>query len=257
MRIAALGTALLGASAVVLGVVAPAAAPAAQADFAPAAHIGTPAAHANLLGGHGFNQNGYNWSGYAADSSTYTSVSSSWTVPSVSCNSSSDLYAPWVGLDGYGSRSVEQTGVATDCSSGSPVSSGWYEMYPASPIYYSTSSNPVRAGDHITASVNRTSSPDANGDYTYTLKLTDSTQNWSKTTTKKYAGANSSAEVIIESPPAAYPDFHSVDFTGSTVDGNSLSGANPTALDAYSGSTQETTAGRLNGGDFSIAYDHE
>ena len=78
----------------------------------------------------GFNINGYNWSGAAKTGSGFTSVKSSWTEPSVTCNSTNDLMAPWVGIDGYGSSSVEQTGVATDCSSGHPVYQAWYEMYP-------------------------------------------------------------------------------------------------------------------------------
>ena len=100
-----------------------------------------------------YNTNGYNWGGYAAQGSGFTSVSATWTEPSATCNSTNDLYAPWVGIDGYGSSTVEQTGVATDCSSGSPVDQAWYEMYPASPVYLSSSSYPVRAGDVINASV--------------------------------------------------------------------------------------------------------
>jgi hypothetical protein len=61
-----------------------------------------------------------NWSGYATDSGTYTSVSSSWVVPSVSCNNGTTYSSFWVGLDGYNSNSVEQTGTESDCSGSSP-----------------------------------------------------------------------------------------------------------------------------------------
>src|SRR5947209_8132214 len=51
-----------------------------------------------------------NWSGYAATSGTYTSVSASWTEPTGHCSSGSQYSSFWVGLDGYNSGSVEQTG---------------------------------------------------------------------------------------------------------------------------------------------------
>jgi hypothetical protein len=246
VRTSALASALLAAAAAVVGLAAPAANAAAPAhSFAPMNHNGTAVAVRPV---HGFNQNGYNWSGYVATGSGFTSVAATWTEPKTTCNSTNDLYAPWVGIDGYGSSSVEQTGVQTDCSSGSPVDSAWYEMYPANPVYYS---NPVSAGDVITATVSRSGT-------TYTLTLTDKTKNWTKTTKKSYRGANASAEVILESPPAAYPNFGSVKFTGSTVNGKSLSTFNPTAFDASGSSGQyEDHTGALSGGSFSVTYEQE
>ncbi|MFE5581229.1 G1 family glutamic endopeptidase [Kitasatospora sp. NPDC056531] len=186
-----------------------------------------------------YNTNGYNWGGYAATGSGFSSVSASWTEPDATCNSTNDLYAPWVGIDGYGSSSVEQTGVATDCSSGSPVNQAWYEMYPASPVYLSQSSYPVSAGDHITASVTYV------GSNRYTLKLTDSSRGWTYTTTKSTTAQRTSAEVIIESPTGAYPDFGTLTFTSATVNGRSLGSAGPVALDPSSNGAYEATTGGL------------
>lgn len=196
------------------------------------------------LGGK-FNINGGNWSGYAAQGSGYSSVTSNWTEPTVTCNSTNDLMAPWVGIDGYGSSSVEQTGVATDCSSGRAVYQAWYEMYPAAPVYYT---NTVSAGDHITATVTRSGT-------TYTLVVNDTTKGWTKTTTKSASAANSSAEVIIESPTAAYPRFGSVSFTNAKVNGGSLSAVNPLALDASNNYGYEDRTSAISGGtSFSISY---
>lgn len=226
---------------------APAASGHSALRFAPP-KIGTTMHPGALVRKHGYNQDGGNWSGYAATGSGFSSVSSSWTEPNVTCNSTDDLFAPWVGIDGYGSNSVEQTGVATDCSSGGPVYQGWYEMYPAAPVYYS---NPVAAGDHITASVTRSGS-------SYTLKLSDTTQGWTKTTNQSLSAANSSVEVIIESPTASYPDFGSVHFTGSQVDGGTLGDTNPVALDASNNYGFEDHTSALSGGtDFSITYEQE
>ncbi|GDY28546.1 G1 family glutamic endopeptidase [Gandjariella thermophila] len=192
----------------------------------------------------GFNQDGGNWSGYVATGSGFSSVSATWTEPAVTCNSTDDLFAPWVGIDGYGSSTVEQTGVATDCSSGRPVYQAWYEMYPASPVYYS---NPVSAGDVIHASVTRSGS-------TYTLTLSDTSKGWTRTVNRSMRAANVSAEVIMESPTAAYPNFGKVTFTGATVNGSPLGNYGPVALDASNSSGFEDHTGPLSGGGFSITY---
>jgi hypothetical protein len=245
---AALGIAALVATAVVAPT--PTSAGALRAEhramtFDPV-HLGHHGARAAGQGS-GFNEDGGNWSGYAATGSGFGSISASWTEPAVSCNSTNDLFAPWGGIDGYGSSTVEQTGVATDCSSGSPDYAAWYEMYPAAPVYYS---NPVAAGDHISASVTRSGS-------TYTLVLSDDTQGWSKTTTSSLSASNTSAEVIIESPTAAYPNFGSVNFTGSTVDGAPFDAYGPIALDASNANGFEDHTGPLSNGSFSITYEQE
>jgi hypothetical protein len=158
--------------------------------------------------------------------------------------------APWVGIDGYSSSTVEQTGVATDCSSGSPVYQAWYEMYPASPVYYSLSSYPVRAGDHVTGTVTRSGT-------TYTLKLTNSTRGWTKATTASLSASNASAEVIIESPTGSYPAFGTVNFSSSSINGSLLANWNPTLLDATSNGIYEDHTSAVSGGSFSINYLHE
>jgi hypothetical protein len=118
-------------------------------------------------------------------------------------------------------------------------------MYPANPVYYN---NSVQAGDSITAKVTRSGT-------SYTLVLTDNTAGWSKTTTKSYNGANSSAEIILESPTAAYPNFGSVNFTGSQVDGGTLGDTGPVALDASnSGGFEDHTSALSGGTNFSISY---
>ena len=106
----------------------------------------------------------------------FATATASWTEPSASCNSTNDLFAPSVGIDSDGSATVEQAGVAADCSSGSPVYQAWYEMYPAAPVYYR---NPVSAKDKITATVVRT------GTSTYRLDISDTTKGWSKSVTKR------------------------------------------------------------------------
>ncbi|WP_284744478.1 G1 family glutamic endopeptidase [Amycolatopsis sp. RTGN1] len=172
---------------------------------------------------HGHQFSGGNWGGYVSFGS-FTTATASWTEPTVTCRSSNDLFAPWVGIDGDGSSTVEQTGVETDCSSGRPVYSAWYEMYPAAPVYYNVS---VGAGDHITATVTRTATN------TYRLDLSDTTKGWTKTTTKSLTSKHASAEAIIESPTDSYPTISGgITFTGVKFNGTNLASTSPSALNA-------------------------
>jgi Peptidase A4 family len=168
-----------------------------------------------------------NWGGYAA-TGTFTSATASWTLPAVTCTSDDELYAPWVGLDGYSTSTVEQTGVAADCSSGSLQWEPWYEMYPSAPVYFTET---VKTGDSFTGTVT------ALGSGKYTLVLADTTQGWSKTFNETLkSGKNASAEAIVESPPDAYPKFASQIFTNVEFNGKTLKSFNPTKLTAENGS---------------------
>jgi peptidase A4-like protein len=136
-----------------------------------------------------------NWSGYAATGAAgqFTSVSSSWVQPSAACSSGDQYSAFWVGLDGYSSTTVEQTGSEVDCAGRTAEYSAWYEMYPAYPVYFN---NKVKAGDNFTGSVTYTGG-------NFVIKLADTTQKWTHTVTEALAGAmRSSAEVIAEAPSA-------------------------------------------------------
>lgn len=179
-----------------------------------------------------------NWGGYIATGSNFRSISGSWTEPQVQCGSYNDLFAPWLGIDGYGTQTVEQAGVETNCSSGSPQYRAWYEMYPAAPVYFS---DPVSAGDTITCSVT------TDGSGSYELTIGDSTKGWSEHTTQSLNGANASAEAVIESPTGSYPSFSQLHFSDITIDGQPLAGYNPVGL--TSGGYTPTG---LSGGSFSM-----
>jgi Peptidase A4 family len=211
--LAAAGTLLLAASA--LGSTP------AQASFGP--HVRTFA--------------GSNWGGYVA-TGRFQTITGSWTEPQVTCTSYNDLFAPWVGVDGYGSQSVEQTGVQTDCSSGRPVFSAWYEMYPAQPVFWS---NPVAAGDSFTGTVTDT------GSGHYTITLTDNSRGWTQRTQQTYRGRDASAEAVIESPTQSYPSFSSLTFSGITVNGQVFNAYNPQPL-----SSGQYTPTALQNGSFSL-----
>jgi hypothetical protein len=120
-------------------------------------------------------------------------VKGSWTVPSVSCTSSTTYAAFWVGIDGFTSSTVEQTGVLDECYQGTAYYYAWYEFYPSASVYL-TSQVPVKAGDVIYAEVSYASSK-------FTATLTDETTTKSYSVTVSVSGAKrSSAEWIAEAP---------------------------------------------------------
>src|SRR5262252_5923441 len=195
-----------------------------------------------------------NWSGYAATGS-FHSVSANWTEPTGHCTSATRYASFWVGLDGFNSSTVEQTGSEVDCSAGRPVYYSWYEMYPAAPHNFS---NTVRPGDHFSGSVT------FNGGSSYTLVLQDITQGWKHTVNKSLSGAaNSSAEVIAEAPcctasggilPLA--DFGKVNFSSAKANGSAIGNSSPVQIDMVdnSGRLKDQTSALSGGGSFSDTW---
>ncbi|PWI42787.1 G1 family glutamic endopeptidase [Streptomyces sp. ICBB 8177] len=193
-----------------------------------------------------------NWAGYSATGQKFTSVSASWVQPTVKCSSQTTYSSFWIGIDGDGSDSVEQTGTEADCSGGQPQYYSWYEMYPAYPVNYS---NTVRPGDHFTSTVSVSGS-------TFTLKLSDTTEGWTKTTTKSSSTAeDASAEVIAEAPSSSsvlpLANFGTANFTGATANGQPIGNFNPDQINMGSGSTTKASTSALSGGEnFSVTWKH-
>ncbi|MDH6136144.1 hypothetical protein P3T37_005563 [Kitasatospora sp. MAA4] len=237
--------AVLGTAGPALAASAPAIVQAPNASTTP--HLVGP--HSHVL-----NSTSSNWAGYSATGAKFTSVTASWVQPAASCTGSDTYSSFWIGLDGDGSNSVEQTGSEVDCSGGSPQYYAWYEMYPAYPVNFS---NTVRPGDHFTSSVT------TNGSGSFTLKLSDTTQGWTKTENKTLRNAAlASAEIIAEAPSdssGALPltDFHTVSFTGATANGQPIGTFSPDAITMASGSTTKASTSSLSGGgSFSVTWKH-
>ncbi|MGW2372912.1 G1 family glutamic endopeptidase [Kitasatospora sp. NPDC001683] len=195
-----------------------------------------------------------NWAGYVATRGRSTSVTAGWVQPSVSCTSPDAWSGFRVGLDGDGSKTVEQIGTEADCSSGSPVYSAWYEMYPA---YPSDFSSPAQPGDHFTASVT------TDGAGSFQLTLSNTTRGWTRTVNKSLEDAAlASAEVIAEAPSSIFgvlqlADFGTDDFTGADVNGQSIGAAKASSIDmAADGVTMATTSELSGATDSSVAWDH-
>ena len=196
-----------------------------------------------------------NWAGYAATGNpgTFTSVSASWTQPTVTCSAANTFSSFWVGLDGDGTPTVEQTGTEADCNAGAAVYQGWFEMFPNAPVFYN---NPVMPGDAMSASVV------ANGGGAFTLTLTDATQNWTQTTNQTSNQAElGSAEVIAEAPSSGtvlpLSNFGTVNFTNATADNEPVGNENAAALTLVSaaGVTEATPSALTGGNAFTVTWD--
>lgn len=138
-----------------------------------------------------------NWAGYAVSraGAAFRYVQAAFFVPYVDCSSTPNSYSShWVGLDGLGSSTVEQIGVAAGCAGSIPQYYAWYEMYPKSvSVAFS-----VRPGNSITASVFY---KPATGRFVLKLQDTTTGQQFSRSLRcAAKACIRSSAEVISEAP---------------------------------------------------------
>lgn len=134
-----------------------------------------------------------NWSGYAVIGNSFVSAEGSWIVPPATCPSGYQYAAFWVGLDGYFSDTVEQTGTDSDCDGGTPSYYAWFEFYPRPSFNINTLS--IAPGDRMWAKVVY------GGNSEFSITITDVTtgQSYIKSATVPNA-KRTSAEWIAEAP---------------------------------------------------------
>ena len=134
-----------------------------------------------------------NWSGYAVPGSSFTSAKASWTVPSVNCSKTPNTYSSfWVGIDGWTSSTVEQTGTDSDCSGSSPSYYAWYEFYPAGSVLISSVA--VSPGNKMSAAVTYSGT-----EFTITITNESTGKSYSKGS-RVSSAKRTSAEWIAEAP---------------------------------------------------------
>jgi hypothetical protein len=195
-----------------------------------------------------------NWSGYAALGGGYTSIASTWIQPAVTCTTQNTWSSFWVGLDGDGSSTVEQTGTEADCRNGVPAYSAWYEMYPKWPVTWSMA---VHAGDSFTASV----VVGKRGVFTLTLRNNTTGATASVAQNAKQARLYS-AEVIAEAPWSngvlPLSNFATVSFTNSRANGNAIGTYAPDGMTMVmpDGTPKATPGALTNGTDFQVVWSH-
>jgi hypothetical protein len=252
-RIVGLGAATLLVMSWSLAVMAPAGA---------AASVSVPGS-SPVIGASSVNHQDYsaNWSGYVATGGTYNHVSASWTVPDLTghCPAGQSSFASqFVGLDGFNSSTVEQTGTDAVCQNGTATYFAWFEVYPKQTTVCSFT---VSKLDSISASVDFN-----NG--SFTVSLTDGANQCGTTFVLRRA-QRSSAEVIVEAPSSNHSfkgilplaDFGTVSFTGAQVNASTLAAATPsevimTTTGQSTGTVKADPEDSLSDGSFSVTWKH-
>ena len=132
-----------------------------------------------------------NWSGYAV-SGGFSQAAGQWTVPSIVANNGT--YASnWVGVGGFGTSSLIQTGTTEEDYNGTLYYFAWYEIVPSNPntetfVFY------VNPGDRMSGQVHFVSTG------VWNISITDNTTGQSYNHNFGYSGATNSAEWIDEAP---------------------------------------------------------
>jgi hypothetical protein len=145
------------------------------------------------------------WSGYviedASNPFTRTFVYAAWTVPSAAlCLVPSNVHkyaSSWVGVDGYNSPDVLQTGTSSDIDChggimGAPQYYAWFEWFPMPMIIYG--GFPISAGDYVLAWAGWYG---PNGGYTVTL--------WDKSRLRSVTN-------VLQPPPGTALLGHSIEW---------------------------------------------
>ena len=167
---------------------------------------------------HDASSNSTNWSGYAvtASSGSVSIAKGSWVVPAIqgSCTSTAQYSSFWVGIDGFNSGTVEQTGTDSDCQNGVPTYYAWYEFFPHPSFLINGMT--ITPGDAMTAQASFSGR-------SFTVTITDTNTGVSFSTSARVRGAQrSSAEWIAEAPSSSggilpLADFGTVNFSASTA----------------------------------------
>src|SRR5947209_2586719 len=173
-----------------------------------------------------------NWSGFAVTGSagSVSDAKGSWVVPTIqgNCPSTNQYSSFWVGIDGYSSGTVEQTGTDSDCQNGVPTYYAWYEFYP----------HPSFLINGITVHPGDTMSAEASfGGSRFTVTITDVTTGQSFSKSARVASAQrSSAEWIAEAPSSSGGILPLADF-GTVILGLDNTGQANTNYATISGTT--------------------
>ena len=187
-----------------------------------------------------------NWSGFAVTgaSGSVSSARGSWIVPAIqgTCPGTNQYSSFWVGIDGFNSGTVEQTGTDSDCQNGAPTYYAWFEFFPHPSFLISGMT--IRPGDHMTAQASFSGR-------SFTVTITDATTGATFSTSAKVRGAQrSSAEWIAEAPSSSggilpLADFGTVSYgtdnTGIAMTCYATIGGTTGAIGAFGSSVQQIT----------------
>ncbi|QBD78098.1 hypothetical protein EPA93_19695 [Ktedonosporobacter rubrisoli] len=207
------------------------------------------------------------YAGYAAinlnGEQGYEKVLGTWNIPQSSCSSHEDSLASfWVGMTGVThDAKLAQIGADSDCQSGTPHYSVWWEVFPEASVPIT---KPIHSGDTISASVTF-----YNG--TFEMHIDNTTAGWQFSASKAGPASDTRiAECITEAPTienttthqqsvANLTNFGAVNIS-CTVNNNVPIGNGPQTVMyqmAANGVTKATTSPLAqNGSTFSVQWIH-
>ena len=153
-----------------------------------------------------------------ASHGSFDCVEATWVQPKVRCRgNAAQSVVYWVGLGGYGQRSLVQVGTESSCLHGTAVTAAWHESLPKEHFSIRTPTR-IKVGDRIWAQVRwlggsryRLSLANLSNREHFSVKVTNSTVK------------RTSAEWIVEAPTGGcpsrcrtlrMPDFGTFKFSG-------------------------------------------
>lgn len=140
-----------------------------------------------------------NWAGYVTTSSSdsLVAVLGSWLVQPVQLTTPVAYSSQWVGIGGYSTDNIVQTGTGSDSSA--PSYYAWYELYPLEDAI--TLQANINAGDDMLAFVYLVPGTTTQ----WNVTISDLSQNWIATGVLTYNVPEASAEWVEERPGICSP----------------------------------------------------
>ncbi len=171
------------------------------------------------------------WSGYVISldlqnkSEGVSSITGTWTVPQVAYSENNTYSSVWVGVGGYGEKTLIQAGTEQHCENGRISYFAWYELLPATITTVNTLE--ISPGDVVTTSI--TLADEKRGSWLITI--VDETEGRSFQITVDYPqSTRKSAEWIVERPTvngqiSTLADFNQATLTDCKTTINGVTGS--------------------------------
>jgi hypothetical protein len=194
------------------------------------------------------------WSGYSVGGGPFSGVAGTFTVPTLAPAATAAFADEWVGIDGIGTGSLIQAGVAEtyDVSASRVAAQAWWQVLPAEPLAQPIADLTVTPGDSIAVRIERV------GGTEWSITLTDETTGATFTTRQPYSGPQASAEWIVEAPTAPDGTQEPLAPYSPAVRFTDLAAAGPqTTLTAWTmvqGGIAVSAPGPLSTDGFSVSY---
>lgn len=158
-----------------------------------------------------------NWSGVAVTGGTYTRATGSWVVPTVKITKGNRYAADWVGIGGYSTGDLIQSGTAEESLSGHANYYAWTEILPAPEVRISGFA--IHPGDSMTVDVSQVSVG------SWTITVTNHTAGKVFTKSLSYASTHASAEWIHEAPTVGGTQARLATTSNANFDNGTVNGA--------------------------------